>query len=89
MLRIKAEPELQHVLQHMRMAIDALADGYPEAAKMEMLSIEGLVQYETMAEMESFSEAQATQDRSQNKEKGVHPPQEPKTEEVDGSAAPG
>lgn len=55
MLRIKAEPELQHVLQHMRMAIDQLADGFPEAAKMEMLSIEGLVQYDTLAEQESYS----------------------------------
>ncbi len=55
MLRIKAEPELQHVLQHIRMAIDSLADGFPEAAKMEMLQIEATIQYDTLAEQESFA----------------------------------
>ncbi len=90
MLRIKAEPELQHVLQHMRMAIDALADGYPQAAKMEMLSIEGIVQYDTMAEMESFSETQGTQERSQEEEEtGVKPSQEPKEGQLDRGAARG
>ena len=55
MIRIKREPELQHILAHFRVAIDSLADGFPEAAKMEMRAIEATIEYDSLEEQESFN----------------------------------
>lgn len=95
MLRIKAEPELQHVFAHFRMAIDLLAEGNTKAAQMEMQSIEATIEYDTIEEQESFHEPATDSstvpeaDEAKRQETGVKQAQGPKEEEVDGSDAPG
>jgi hypothetical protein len=93
MLRIKAEPELQHVLAHFRLAIDYLAEGNPKAAQMEMQSIEATIEYDTIEEQESFHATDTSTvpetDEAKEQETGVQQAQGPKEEEVDGSRPPG
>lgn len=41
--RIKEQPELRHVLAHLHLAIDSLANGQKEDALYELASIHGLI----------------------------------------------
>lgn len=87
MLRIKDEPELQHVLIHMRIAIDNLASGHGEAAMMEMQAIESMIDYTSVEEQEAHygMSQEADQGVSEEDEKGAVVRQEepPQVEAID------
>lgn len=78
MLHIKDEPELQHVLIHMRIAIDNLADGHAKAALMEMQAIESMIDYNSVEEQEAHygMSQEADQGVSEEDEKGTSPREE-------------
>lgn len=40
---VKSEPELRHALAHLWYAIDALAEGCPKVAQMELQSISSII----------------------------------------------
>lgn len=45
-VRIKDHPELRHVLFHLMLAIECVADNQPQAAKYEMEQIWGLLSFD-------------------------------------------
>lgn len=82
MLKIKAEPELQHVLSHFRLAIDYLAEGNPRAAQMEMQAIESMIEFDSVEEQESFHGCMQGQDEERPGSRERQSPAEVKTEEA-------
>ena len=81
MLHIKDEPELQHVLVHMRMAIDNIANGHGEAALMEMQAIESMIDYNSIEEQEAHY-GMSSEDEKGAVDRQEEPPQVNETKEA-------
>lgn len=69
-LVVKREPELRHVLAHLYYAIDALRQGLPRLALLELQSIEGLVFWGTDdEEVERWIRAAERKERAMKRKK--------------------